>query len=94
MRGIYGQSQGDESRSGNDLTNAHYRANEIAEGAEVTEIGRLMRASVEAAKNGNKAGVAQIGKQLDTYLANLRTIGFAHHRITSMLGSASLAIKV
>lgn len=94
MRGIYGLAQGDESRTGSDLRCSHYRANEIAEGQEVEEIGRLMAASVAAGKRGNHLGAKQIGEQLDKYLANLREIGFAEHRITSMLGSASLAIRI
>ena len=79
-RGLYGQSEGNETRSAFDSLNERIADNEIVEGSHVAHLRRLLKA-----KNWNA---------LNRLVDELRSSGFKANRIDSMLTRAGAGVRL
>ena len=78
-RGLYGQKQGDENRTGTSVVTDHYSDNNIAEGREVAILRRML-----TEKNFPAAS---------DYMERLRQDGNSDYRIQMIYGQASAGIS-
>jgi len=78
-RGLYGQNQGNENRTGSAVVTDHYTDNGIAEGKEVAILRRML-----TEKNFPAAS---------DYMERLRQDGNSDYRIQMIYGQASAGIS-
>ena len=78
-RGLYGQNQGNENRTGSAVVTDHYSDNNIAEGKEVAILRRMLT------ENNFPAA--------SDYMERLRQDGNSDYRIQMIYGQASAGIS-
>lgn len=79
MRGLYGQNEGNEIRSGHATFGDRIIENDIAEGEHVTALRRLVS--------------SKSWKQVTAYTTNLKLAGHSKLRIDSMISRAMAGLK-
>ena len=88
MRGIYGQAEGNESRSKNDTFADHCRANEIAEGDYIVPMERL-------AQRGKMREMAELRDKMKAdYIRQGVKPELAQQRADAVLSGASRLLRL